>query len=138
MNWTDRELTAWLDEMLPVDRMSELEQQLREDEPLQHRIAALIRDRDQGGHTVGEIWQRERLSCPGRSELGGYLLGTLTTEAAAYVEFHLATVGCRLCQANLKDLEDHAAAASAAPVRRKRFFESSAGLLSQPDDGDQF
>ncbi|MEZ6059781.1 MAG: hypothetical protein R3C19_05415 [Planctomycetaceae bacterium] len=138
MTWTDRELTAWLDEMLPVDRMTQLEQQLRDDAALQRRIAAIIRDRDQGGHTVGEIWQRERLSCPGRSELGGYLLGTLTAEAAAYVEFHLLTAGCRVCQANLKDLEDHATAASDAPVRRKRFFESSAGLLSQPDSGEEF
>ena len=63
MTWTDRELCAWLDEMLPAERMTELEQQLRADESLQSRIAQLIHHLDQGGHTVGEIWQRERLSC---------------------------------------------------------------------------
>ncbi|MEQ9409579.1 MAG: hypothetical protein RIK87_17725 [Fuerstiella sp.] len=137
MNWTDRELTAWLDEMLPVERMTELEQQLRQDQTLQSRVAQLIHHRDQGGYSVGEIWQRAALSCPTRSEVGGYLLGTLGKEANDYVEFHLMTIGCRVCQANLVDLEQHAAETPDAPERRRRFFESSAGLL-RPSDSDQF
>ncbi len=137
MTWTDRELCAWLDEMLPAERMTELEQQLRSDESLQARIAQLIHHLDQGGHTVGEIWQRERLSCPGRSELGGYLLETLPNDASNYVEFHLKTVGCRVCQANLKDLEEHSSQPAEAPQRRRRFFESSAGLLNS-SDADEF
>lgn len=137
MNWTDRELAAWLDEMLPAERMAELEQQLRTDQPLQSRVAALIQQRDQGGHSVGEIWQRARLSCPNRSELSGYLLQTLPKEAADYIEFHLLTVGCRVCQANLKDLEEHASQSGQTPDRRRRFFESSAGLL-QRTDGEDF
>lgn len=136
MSWTDRELTAWLDEMLPAERMSELEQALRDDESLQSRIAALIHHRDQGGHSVGEIWQRSRLSCPTRRELSGFLLQTIAREEAAYVEFHLMTIGCRVCQANLKDLEEHASGTD-APDRRRRFFESSAGLLGQ-SDAEQF
>lgn len=137
MTWTERELSAWLDERLSADRMSELEQQLRDDEELRARVAQLIHHRDQGGHTVGEIWQRAGLSCPSRSELGGYLLGTLPSAEAAYIEFHLLTVGCRRCQANLNDLEQHAAAADDTPTRRRKFFESSAGLL-KPSDSDQF
>ncbi|MDG1896095.1 MAG: hypothetical protein P8J37_14425 [Fuerstiella sp.] len=137
MTWTDRELCAWLDEMLPAERMTELEQQLRTDEALQSRMAQLIHHLDQGGHTVGEIWQRERLSCPGRSELGGYLLGTLPRGASEFVEFHLKTVGCRVCQANLNDLEEHASQAAESPKRRRRFFESSAGLLKS-SDADEF
>jgi hypothetical protein len=133
MTWTDRELCAWLDEMLPAERMTELEQQLRADESLQSRIAQLIHHLDQGGHTVGEIWQRERLSCLARSELGGYLLGTLPKGASCYVEFHLMTVGCRVCPANLKDLEEHAIQPAESPQRRRRFFESSAGLLKSSD-----
>jgi len=133
MNWTDRELCAWLDEMLPSDRMAELEQQLRGDQTLQNRIASLIHHRDQGGHTVGEIWHRSALSCPSRSELGGYLLETLPAEQATYIEFHLLTVGCRRCQANLQDLEDHASQAQESPGRRRKFFESSAGLLNSAD-----
>ena len=132
MTWTDRELTAWLDEMLPAERMSELEQSLRSDETLQSRVAALIHQRDQGGHSVGEIWQRSRLSCPSRRELSGFLLQTMPKEEAAYVEFHLMTIGCRVCQANFKDLEEHTSGTD-APDRRRRFFESSAGLLGQSD-----
>lgn len=133
MNWTDRELSAWLDEMLPADRMAELEQQLRSDSALQSRVSQLIHHRDQGGHTVGEIWQRAGLSCPSRSELGGYLLETLPVGQAQYLEFHLLTIGCRMCQANLKDLEDYAASTDETPVRRRKFFESSAGLLKASD-----
>lgn len=133
MNWTDRELSAWLDEMLPAGRMAELEQQLRADSALQSRVSQLIHHRDQGGHTVGEIWQRAGLSCPTRSELGGYLLETLPNQEAQYIEFHLLTIGCRMCQANLKDLEDYAAATEETPARRRKFFESSAGLLNASD-----
>ena len=134
MTWTDRELTAWLDEMLPADRMAQLESELRDNRSLQARLSQLIHHRDQGGHTVGEIWQRARLSCPTRSELGGYLLETLTSDEHRYVEFHLMTIGCRVCQANLKDLEDLTAATDDAPARRRKFFESSAGLLQATDD----
>lgn len=137
MSWTDRELSAWLDEQLSADRMSELEQQLRADESLRSRVAQLIHHRDQGGHTVGEIWQRGGLSCPERSELGGYLLGTLQAEHSSYVEFHLMTVGCRKCQANLQDLDQHASAETESPNRRRRFFESSAGLLNRKES-DEF
>lgn len=135
--WTDRELAAWLDEMLPADRMSELEDELRDDIELQDRVAALIRQRDQGGHSVGEIWHRHRLSCPSRSELGGYLLGTLDSDQREYVDFHMVVVGCRVCGANLEDLKAASAEAAQQPARRQRYFESSAGLLRQSED-DQF
>jgi hypothetical protein len=142
MHWTDRELSAWLDEMLPADRMAELEQRLRSEPALQSRVSQLIHHRDQGGHTVGEIWQRAGLSCPSRSELGGYLLETLPAGEAQYIEFHLLTIGCRMCQANLNDLEHYAQATDETPARRRKFFESSAGLLNASDaegfhsDGD--
>ena len=138
MPWTDRELTAWLDELLPAQRMAEFENQLRSDSSLRARVAVLIRHRDQGGHTIGEIWQRSRLSCPGRTELGGYLLGTLTQAGAAYVEFHLQTVGCRVCQANLHDLEEQSTQSDQVPGRRRRFFESSAGLLRGESKSGEF
>lgn len=129
MLWTDRELAAWLDESLPVERMAAFENNLRENSALRSRLAVVIRERDQGGNTIGEIWQRSRLSCPSRTELGGYLLGTLSTEPADYIEFHLKTVGCRVCQANLLDLEEQSKQSGQVPDRRRRFFESSAGLL---------
>ncbi len=129
MLWTDRELTAWLDELLPATRMAEFEQQLRTDKGLQARVAQIIRNRDQGGNTIGEVWQRARLSCPSRTEMGGFLLGTVSPEVAQYLEFHIHTVGCRVCQANLHDLEEQSTQSEQVPGRRRRFFESSAGLL---------
>lgn len=135
--WTDREIAAWLDEMLPAARLSELEDQLRDDIELQERIAEQIRQRDQGGHSVGEIWHRQRLSCPSRSELGGYLLGTLDAEQRDYLDFHMGAVGCRVCAANLEDLKAATAEANEQPARSRRYFESSAGLLRRSED-DQF
>lgn len=136
-DWTERELAAWLDEMLPADRMADLEEQLRDSPDLQQRIAALIQQRDQGGHSVGEIWHRHRLSCPSRSELGGYLLGTLDSQERDYLDFHMVVVGCRVCAANLEDLKTASAEVSQQPARRQRYFESSAGLLRESED-DQF
>lgn len=135
--WTDQELTSWLDERLPADRMAELEQQLRTDDSLKIRLSRLIQHRDQGGHSVGEIWYRGRLSCPSRSELGGYLLGTLSQEVHDYLDFHLLTIGCRLCQANLQDLQEQSEHPEDSTVRRRRFFESSAGYLD-PDESGHF
>ncbi len=133
MNWTDRELAAWLDEQLPHDRQAQLENCLRDDPALRQRAAVLIRQRDQGGHSIGEIWQRHRLSCPSRSDLGGFLLQTLTPDAADYIHFHLHVVGCRLCLANITDLQEQSDRPELVPERRQRFFESSAGLLRAPD-----
>ena len=138
VTWTDRELAAWLDELLPAARMVEFETQLRADKALQARVAQVIRHRDQGGNSIGEVWQRGRLSCPTRSEMGGFLLGTLSEAAAAYVEFHLKTVGCRVCQANMHDLEEQSTQADHVPGRRRKFFESSAGLLRNDDDSSRF
>ena len=138
MLWTDRELTAWLDELLPAERMVAFENQLRKDNDLRARVAVLIRHRDQGGNSIGEIWQRGRLSCPVRTELGGFLLGILSADAAEYIEFHLNTVGCRVCQANLSDLEEQSSQSGQVPDRRRRFFESSAGLLRGDGDSGHF
>src|SRR5688572_2801692 len=102
-DYSDGELLAYLDELLPADRASVVERTLRDSAALRQRAALLARRRDQGGHTVGEIWRRYRLSCLTRSQLGAYLLGTLDPAHAEYVEFHVRTVGCRLCSANLHD-----------------------------------
>lgn len=137
MQWTDREVVAWLDELLPAARMAEFENQLRTDTALRHRVASVIRQRDQGGNSIGEVWQRGKLSCPTRSELGGYLLGTLSGDASNYIEFHLTTVGCRVCQANLHDLEEQSTQPEQLTGRRRKFFESSAGLL-RPEGDSKF
>ena len=74
---SDAELLAYLDEMLAPERAAVIEKELRASTALRQQAGVLARRRDQGGHTVGEIWRRERLSCLSRSQLGSYLLGTL-------------------------------------------------------------
>ena len=129
-SFTDDEIIAFLEEMLPPDRMSAFEVALRDSEELRQRFAGISRRRDQGAHTVGEIWRRRRLSCPTRSDLGSLLLGTLDSAQEQYLDFHLRTIGCRYCIANLADLEGEINKSDDAPRRRKKFFESSAGYLS--------
>ena len=127
----DEELLAYLDEQLPVARLSDVESALRESPALRGRLQALARRRDQGVHSVGEIWRRGRLSCPSRSELGSFLLGALEGELASYIQFHIHNVGCRACAANLDDLQHSQAVQAAEEVtqRRRKYFESSAGYL---------
>lgn len=127
---TDDEILAYLDEMLPVERASAVEAELRASSSLRQQAAILSRRRDAGGHTVGEIWRRRRLSCVTRSQLGGYLLGTVDEGLADYIEFHLRTIGCRVCAANLQDLREASQSREDSVRRRRQFFESSAGKLS--------
>ncbi|HSG70617.1 MAG TPA: hypothetical protein VLA12_09405 [Planctomycetaceae bacterium] len=127
--WTDEQVAGFLDEQLAPAEMSAIEDELRRSEPLRNRVAAAIRRRTQGAHSIAEIWRKHRLSCPSREELGRYLLGVLEPEAANYIEFHLRTIGCRYCLANLDDLEASRTDADSAIPRRKRFFETSAGYL---------
>jgi len=127
---SDVELAGYLDELLPNDRAVAIEAALRGSASLRQRVAGLIRERDQGGHSIGEIWRRQRLSCPTRSDLGAFLMGVMDPARADYVRFHIHEIGCRLCEANLVDLQ---AASSKVDQdtepRRQRFFESSAGRL---------
>ena len=129
---TTAELEAYLDESLPAERMSAIEKALRGDEALATRLAEVIGRRDAGLHSLGAIWRRHRLSCPSREELGGHLLGILDAQAADYVQFHLETIGCRYCLANIEDLKSQqdASESNRAQGRRKRYFQSSAGYLS--------
>lgn len=129
---SDVELAGYLDELLPAEQAAAIEARLRVSAALRQRVTSLIHRRDQGGHTVGEIWRRRRLSCPSRSQLGAYVLGVLEPAHAEYVRFHVHTVGCRFCEANLTDLEQSSRKADpAAEPRRQRFFESSAGRLAE-------
>lgn len=130
---TDAELLAWLDESLAPERLVEIEAAVRGSDALRDRCAELLSARDAGGFTVGEIWRRHRLTCPDRAVLGAFLLEALSDDRLAYLRFHLETVGCPVCRANLADLKSGDAGgeqASAAP-RRRRIFESSVGALSR-------
>ena len=86
--------------------------------------------RNAGVHSLGEIWRRHRLSCPTREQLGGFSLQTLPDETTDYIAFHLEIVGCRYCQANLRDLQAQLAEdQQTVQARRRKYFQSSAGYL---------
>jgi hypothetical protein len=129
------ELTAYLDEALPVETMAAVEEAVRRDPQLTAQLAEIIARRDSGVHSLGEIWRRHRLSCPTREQLGSHVLGILSDEESGYIAFHLDTIGCRYCQANLDDLKTQQAAAAdrtnaeRTSQRRKKYFQSSAGHL---------
>jgi hypothetical protein len=127
--FSDAQLAAYQDEGLAPAVMAEIEAELRRSAELRARLADLMEQRDQGGHTVGEIWRRGRVSCPTRHELGALLLGAVDAARGAYLQFHLDVVGCRICAANLEDLRRHPDPPAAVEQRRRKFFESSAGNL---------
>lgn len=132
--FTEAELAAFLDEALPAGRCAELEHQLRTDSELRTRLVE-VRGRETAGlHTIGAIWRRARLSCPTRSDLGQYVLGTLDKDHREYIEFHLEEIGCRYCQANLADLQASSAQNDQPAQRRQRYFQTSAGYLRGKDE----
>jgi RNA polymerase sigma factor (sigma-70 family) len=77
---------------------------------------------------LSRLWEEHRPSCPKRSTVGKWLMGTLEHEWDEYVAFHLEKLGCRFCQANRTDLqidtepmESHSA--------RHRIMQSSVGFF---------
>ena len=130
--FTDTELEAYIDELLPAAQMALVEQALRDDEQLRARLTEINGRRDAGLHSLGGIWRRHRLSCPTRDQLGSYLLGVLPDDLADYITFHLETIACRYCTANIEDLRSaqQTADSNETNIRRQKYFESSAGYLS--------
>jgi hypothetical protein len=125
-------LSAYLDDALSDDETAAVEQALRQNDTLRRQLRGLLQERDRGEHSVGAVWRRHRLSCPTREQLGSFLLGVLEAEPHGYIDFHLRTIGCAFCQANLADLQaQQEDTAPQVQQRRKRVFASSAGLLQQ-------
>lgn len=128
--FTQLELEAYLDEALAPAEMALVETTIRNNRQVATELAAINGRRDAGLHTLGEIWRRHRVSCPTREQLGSYLLGALSSEAADYIEFHLKTIGCRYCLAGIEDLERrHEETQESVARRKRRYLDSSAGYL---------
>lgn len=124
------QLAGYLDDALNDQETAEVEQALRASEPLREELRTLMREHDRGEHSLGAIWRRNRLSCPRREQLGSYLLGVLEADHLEYIDFHLKTIGCSFCLANLADLKaQQQEAMTEVKQRRRRFFDSSHGLL---------
>lgn len=124
------QLHAYLDDSLSDSETARIEKALRESEEMRARLRIVREEQDRGEHSLGAIWRRERLSCPTREELNGYLHEIHEADFQAYIEFHLRTIACPTCQANLDDLKEKQAETGATRRRRRKIFDSSAGLLS--------
>jgi DNA-binding phage protein len=132
---TREKLHAYLDDALTDAETAQIEQALRASEALRRSLRQAIQERDRGDHSLGAVWRRERLTCPSREQLGSYLLQVLEDAQQEYVDFHLKTVACPFCLANLADLQAlQKEPAPQAKERRRRFFQSSAGFLSVARD----
>ena len=81
---------------------------------------------------IGEVWRENLLSCLKRSTLGAHALGVLEPEWEDYVSFHLGTVRCDVCAANLEDIK---AGDSASEPARRKLFTSSVGFLRKQRNG---
>jgi RNA polymerase sigma factor (sigma-70 family) len=80
---------------------------------------------------LSEVWEEYRPSCPKRSTLGGYVLGTLDEAWTGYVEFHVKRLGCRFCNASLDDLRRETAAGPNDGLRN-RVLQSTVGFFRRP------
>ncbi len=123
-------LHAYLDDALTDSETARIERALRNSPELREQLCAAREEQDRGEHSLGAIWRRERLSCLSREELNGHLHGLHDVELEAYVEFHLKTIACATCLANLEDLREKQADTGTPARRRRKIFDSSSGLLS--------
>ena len=74
-----------------------------------------------------EVWEEWRFTCPKRSTIGRFLLGTLEEPWAEYVQFHVNRLGCRFCRANVDDLQK--ADETERQKVHQRVFESTIGFF---------
>ncbi len=125
--FSDQELRAYIAEELAVERSTLLEHQLATDERLRDQLRELLGDNDSASLALRDVWQRGRLSCPSRSTWSDYLAGGLGDGLRQYLQFHLNDVGCRVCAANLTDLQQQGGAD--ADQRSRKFFQTSVGRL---------
>ncbi len=127
--FTDEELMAYADERLPVDQAAELERLLRSSTELVQRLTELMRSRESLDPSLGSMWRRGRWSCPPRAVWSAFVDGRLGDGLSQHLRFHVEVIGCRVCAANLADLQqsgDH----TDSEGRVRKIFQSSAGRLS--------
>jgi RNA polymerase sigma factor (sigma-70 family) len=93
----------------------------------QHDASIIAAEPEAVDSLLTEIWETERLTCPKRTTLGGYLLNTLDPPWFAYVRFHLTTVNCPFCSANVEDLQKQTQSDS-RPLR-DRILQSTVGFF---------
>lgn len=136
--FSDAELEAYLDEALDPQRVIELEETLSKDKDLLGRLSQINGRRNAGVHTLAEIWRRNQIGVPSKEEMSRYLLQTLSDEHADYIAFRIETLRCPFTVALYKDLKQQAEESEDQKVsRRRKFYESSAGLLRNKDRNEE-
>ena len=88
---------------------------------------------DQSSELLTEVWRDDRPSCPKRTTLGKYILGTLPDDWDDFVTFHVERLGCEFCVSNLEDLttEINVPSNETTDQLRGRILESTVGFLNQ-------
>lgn len=126
---TAQELLAYCDEQLAGPLAAVIEQALRDDPQLVNRLSELLRARDQGGMTLGEIWRRQQISCPAEPMWRAFVRGGLSSSLADYLQFHLDTIGCGRCRAVVIAIREQAIGEeeSITRSRHERFLKTSIG-----------
>ena len=94
-------------------------------------IADWIRNPKSFDSLLTDLWEYHRFSCPKRNTIGAYMLGTLEPGWHQYVGFHLDTLGCRFCRANLDDLQSQSQETQHEQFQA-RIMESTVGFLHRP------
>lgn len=91
---------------------------------------------DRSSELLTEVWRDGRPSCPKRTTLGKYVLGTLSDDWDDFVTFHVERTGCEFCAANLEDLsaEINTPADDSDQLLRGRILESTVGFLNHRRD----
>jgi RNA polymerase sigma factor (sigma-70 family) len=78
---------------------------------------------------ITSTWESQRLTCPKRSTLGAFLLEQIDPEWFDYIDFHLTTLGCHFCRANLKDLKHQKT--TEENLFRERVLASTIGFFTK-------
>jgi hypothetical protein len=149
--FSDDAIRAYLNDSLSDPIVQQIESVLRQESVDSNRLIEQIQkiasESPVGTHSIGEIWRRNRLSCPKREDLSRYLLGAIGEEEKEFIRIHLQSVQCVACQANLDDLsaiqrqldEQSKTIQSdrSTQERRSKYFQSSVGRLPRlPRDHD--
>ncbi|MFG0289281.1 MAG: RNA polymerase sigma factor [Rhodopirellula sp. JB044] len=79
---------------------------------------------------LAAAWEFNRPTCPKRSTLGRYMLSILPSSWQDFVNFHVETLGCRYCRANLFEMQN----TSGPQPRDERMFQSTIGFLKRESD----
>lgn len=72
------------------------------------------------------LWEDNLFTCLKRSTLGAFEYDLLDPDLASYVAFHLTTLGCPYCHANMEDMKTQS---EGLPELREKIFTTSTPFL---------